>query len=433
MGIITRFVLANSLLGLLAALWFAYLLDGERYALLALSIALGAGTFVLVNRYLLRRLRRALKALEFGLLNLQDNDYSITIEQRDGAEFVTLAKHFNAAAAVLRREKMSIYQRELLLDRILQSSSNLLLLFDQTGRVLFSNDAARKYFAQGKRIEGALVADVLHGAPTAFADAERNMTKGLFSVTAQEDGERVNQSWHIDKAVVRIHTEETTMLSFRHMSEELNRQEVSVWKKVIRVISHEINNSLGPIMSMVHSGKMITQSSDDNRLTRVFTTLGDRADHLNQFVLGYAKFARLPSPQKASHKWLPFLQRLQTLQHFNIECDLPELASTFDESQLEQAIINLVTNAHEASTTDDSVTVSVVSKRDGVEVNVLDEGKGMSDDVLAQAFIPFYSTKQRGSGIGLTLVREIVEAHHGVLNISNRDGGGLRVSLWLPN
>ena len=210
---------------------------------------------------------------------------------------------------------------------------------------------------------------------------------------------------------------------------------MTVWKKVIRVISHEINNSLGPIMSMVHSGKMITQSSDDNRLTRVFTTLGDRADHLNQFVLGYAKFARLPSPQKASHKWLPFLQRLQTLQHFNIDCELPELASTFDESQLEQAIINLVTNAHEASTTDDSVTVSVVSKRDGVEVNVLDEGKGMSDDVLAQAFIPFYSTKQRGSGIGLTLVREIVEAHHGVLNISNRDGdgGGLRVSLWLPN
>ena len=432
MGIITRFVVANSLLGLFAALLFAYLLHSERYVLFGLSLLLGAAGFVLVNRYLLRRLRRALKALEFGLLNLQDNDYSITIEQRDGAEFVTLAKHFNAAAAVLRREKLSIYQRELLLDRILQSSSNLLLLYDQAGRVLFSNDAARSYFAQGKRIEGALVEDVLNSAPTAFADADKTMTKGLFSVTAEEDGERISQSWHIDKAVVRIHTEETTMLSFKHMSEELNRQEVSVWKKVIRVISHEINNSLGPIMSMVHSGKMITQTSKDSRLTRVFTTLGDRADHLNQFVLGYAKFARLPSPQKTNHQWQPFLQRLQALQHFDLECEDASLESAFDASQLEQAIINLVTNAREASSAEDLVTVSVLRKRGGVEINVLDSGKGMSDDVLAQAFIPFYSTKQRGSGIGLTLVREIVEAHHGVLNLCNREEGGLRVSIWLP-
>ncbi len=150
-------------------------------------------------------------------------------------------------------------------------------------------------------------------------------------------------------------------------------------------------------------------------------------------MLGYAKFALLPAPQKASHTWRPFLQRLQALHYFNIDCDSPEYASTFDESQLEQAIVNLVTNAHEASAEDDDITVGVVSKRDGVEVNMLDRGKEMSDDVLAQAFIPFYSTKQRGSGIGLKLVREIVEAHHGVLNISDREGSGLRVSLWLPN
>ncbi|WP_170150755.1 sensor histidine kinase [Umboniibacter marinipuniceus] len=120
------------------------------------------------------------------------------------------------------------------------------------------------------------------------------------------------------------------------------------------------------------------------------------------------------------------------MQHFDLECEDASLESAFDASQLEQAIINLVTNAREASSAEDPVTVSVLRKRGGVEINVLDSGKGMSDDVLAQAFIPFYSTKQRGSGIGLTLVREIVEAHHGVLNLCNREEGGLRVSIWLP-
>ncbi|WP_170150754.1 hypothetical protein [Umboniibacter marinipuniceus] len=199
-----------------------------------------------------------------------------------------------------------LFERDIAATGRMIASDAPTLFATEEGQIELLVDAARSYFAQGKRIEGALVEDVLNSAPTAFADADKTMTKGLFSVTAEEDGERISQSWHIDKAVVRIHTEETTMLSFKHMSEELNRQEVSVWKKVIRVISHEINNSLGPIMSMVHSGKMITQTSNDSRLTRVFTTLGDRADHLNQFVLGYAKFARLPSPRKPIISGSPF-------------------------------------------------------------------------------------------------------------------------------
>ena len=161
-------------------------------------------------------------------------------------------------------------------------------------------------------------------------------------------------------------------------------------------------------------------------------TIGERARHLHGFIAGYASFAKLPAPQLASIEWKPFLDSLALHCKFTLASALPEQPGWFDAAQIEQVLINLVKNAHESGSPDDGVSLSLMVIGRDVRIEVADRGPGMSETVLAQALLPFYSTKRSGTGLGLALAREIVEAHGGRIALANREEGGLRVSLLLP-
>ncbi len=130
--------------------------------------------------------------------------------------------------------------------------------------------------------------------------------------------------------------------------------------------------------------------------------------------------------------WRDFLDGLEGAPHFVIDGELPDRPGRFDRTLLEQVMINLLKNAAEAGSPEDAVTVSCRDTGTGFWLEVADRGPGMAPATLSQALVPFYSTKQRGSGIGLSLCREIVEAHDGRLSLANRKSGGLRVRIHLP-
>jgi nitrogen fixation/metabolism regulation signal transduction histidine kinase len=167
---------------------------------------------------------------------------------------------------------------------------------------------------------------------------------------------------------------------------------------------------------------------------RVFGAIEERMSHLAQFVDGYSRFAKLPQPRPAHVEWRRFLDSLQAVAPFSLDGVVPGETGWFDESQIEQVMINLLKNATEAGSPPSSTIVSVGPARGGWSVEVRDRGSGMSPAVLTNALLPFYSTKPAGSGLGLTLCREIVEAHGGTLEAGNRTDGeeGAVVRLWLP-
>ena len=168
------------------------------------------------------------------------------------------------------------------------------------------------------------------------------------------------------------------------------------------------------------------------RLKRVFETIGERAAHLATFIDGYARFAKLPRPLLASVSWAQFFARVEGTTHFRLVGKLPTEQATFDEMQFEQVMINLLKNASESGSTPDEITVAVKHAAPGFRIEVADRGNGLSEGALRDALLPFYSTKPTGSGLGLTLCREIVEAHGGRLSLANRTGGGALVTIWLP-
>ncbi|MES1154298.1 MAG: HAMP domain-containing sensor histidine kinase, partial [Rhodanobacter sp.] len=213
----------------------------------------------------------------------------------------------------------------------------------------------------------------------------------------------------------------------------LSRQEVATWKRVIRVISHELNNSLAPITSLAHSGAELARRGQLDRLPGVFATIGERALHLHHFIAGYASFAKLPTPQLVDIEWQPFLDGLALHCQYRLATPVPTgRPGRFDAVQIEQVLINLIKNANESGSDASEVTLSILEAGSELRIEVADRGPGMSETVLAQALLPFYSTKRSGTGLGLALAREITEAHGGRVLLANREGGGLRVSLRLP-
>jgi nitrogen fixation/metabolism regulation signal transduction histidine kinase len=371
---------------------------------------------------------RLLRALEGAVASYRDGDFSFSIAINRGDELGELIRMHNALGQTLREQRQHLVQRELLLDTVVQNTPVALVLTDAIGRVAYANIASRHLFNEGRSLIGLDFAELLADAPEALRRAVESGEDALLSV----DMDGSEETFHLSQRAFRLQGRPHQLQLFRRMTRELSRQEVATWKRVIRVISHELNNSLAPISSLAHSGAELARRGHADRLPAVFATIGERARHLHGFIAGYASFAKLPTPQPVAVEWAPFLEGLALHCRYRLAAPAPQRPGLFDAVQIEQVLINLIKNAHESGSADDEVTLSILDLGRELRIEVADHGPGMSETVLAQALLPFYSTKRAGTGLGLALTREIAEAHGGRVLLANREDGGLRVSLLLP-
>jgi two-component system nitrogen regulation sensor histidine kinase NtrY len=402
-------------------------------ALLSLPLAvLGA---VLLARAQWRSHARSLHALADGLERLADRDFSAGISSTDSPVPLDLvARRFNNLIDVMREERQTLFQRELLLDTVLKASPLAVLLTDASERVLYSNPAARHLLAGGRQLDGHGLDQVLSGGPPGLAEMIRGEREGLCTIELEHQSE----VFHLSRRSFTLNARRHSLYLIKQLTQEMSRQEVATWKRVIRVISHELNNSLAPMRSLANSGRAMVAAGEQlprDKLALVFDTIVDRAEHLGGFIQAYARFAKLPSPQLEAVEWAELMHVLAPVIEFRLVGPARGVPVVADRAQLEQVMINLLKNAHESGSPVEAIEVELTVAGAGghADIAVRDRGQGMSEETLANALLPFYSTKRSGSGLGLALCREIVEAHGGRLRLANRTGGGLEVIVRLPS
>jgi nitrogen fixation/metabolism regulation signal transduction histidine kinase len=435
LSLVTRWsALVGTLLavGILIALALDHLLPGQPLAVLGICLLCVVPIAIITIRSQIQPILSLFRALEGTVTSYRDGDFSFSLHWGQNDELSDLIQAHNALGEVLREQRLDLVQRELLLDTMVQNTPVAMLLVMEPGKgqrtIVYGNLAARQLLAAGRKLEGHALDEILAQTAPALIEALARGGDGLFTAGEGE----LEEVYHLARRNFSLNGRRHELLLLRQLTTELRRQEVQTWKKVIRVISHELNNSLAPLASLAHSGAELVRRGQTERLPQILETIGERTRHLESFILGYARFAKLPTPRIEAIAWSDLVAGLAAQVSFRLNGELPEEPAQVDRAQMEQALLNLLKNAHESGSHPSQVELQIRRVLDVVRIDVLDRGAGMSDAVLTNALVPFYSTKRSGTGLGLALAREIAEAHGGRITLANREGGGLAVTMILP-
>jgi two-component system, NtrC family, nitrogen regulation sensor histidine kinase NtrY len=315
------------------------------------------------------------------------------------------------------------------IDMLFELNPDAIVVYSELGVIMAANPAARDLFFDGVDPRGKNFLRLLQQAKPELRAQLLEDGDRLFSIEVDHQ----HETYHLTRKECELAQVPHTLLVVKHMTREVRRREVETLERSIRIISHEVNNSLAPIASLVHSARLIAGRPEHaQKLDKVLDTIEERADHLKGFLQGYAGLARLPKPKKLEVDFAPLLEHLRGLYPEVVLPAAPEGKGWFDPTQIQQLLINLLKNAIEAGSAPGDIEVVVGREADGTtRIEVLDRGQGLSEEALGQAILPLYTTKASGSGMGLALCREIVEAHGGEIALRNREGGGAAVRVTL--
>lgn len=396
------------------ALPLLWLGDFELKTQVTLTLLIGVSTALLAAT-IRERVVRPLQTLGNLTAALREGDYSVRGRRAGGDDALGLAlAELSALSAHLREERHGAEELSTGLGRVVESLDVAVLAADRAGAVRVANRAAARTLGRGDAV-GQTIADL--GIAELFAgETPRTVRLPL------PGGEG---PWLVRSSEVRLSGLPHRLIVLTDVHRALRAEERDAWRRLVRVLGHEINNSLGPIRSIADTLRASltapTRPADlDDDLIRGLAVIQRRSEALSRFMTAYARLARLPPPTLGVVAIDEWVKRAADLEPRVAVERGPAAAVLGDADQLDQLLINLITNAIEAvkETGQGDVRVSWDLASDAVVVSVEDDGPGIAD--ASNLFVPFFTTKPTGSGIGLVLSRQIAEAHGGALLLRNR-------------
>jgi len=372
-----------------------------------------------------------LRTLSNLLAALQEGDFSVRAR---GAEIDDalgeVMQQVNSMGGTLREQRLGALEATTLLRKVMEEIDVAIFAFDSEQKLRLVNRAGERLLAKpAERLTGRSateldLAECLEGDPARVVQTTFPSGPGR---------------WGVRRSMFREHGLPMQLVVIGDLTRPLREEELAAWQRLVRVLGHELNNSLTPIKSIAGSLENLVAREtlppdwqDDMR--RGLAVISARSESLSRFIGAYARLAKLPRPTLAPLEIDPWVRRvvgLETRLHVDVQPG-PDLVIHGDADQLEQLLINLLRNAADAALeTGGGVRVGWRKNASYVEVKVEDDGPGLSN--TSNLFVPFFTTKPGGSGIGLVLSRQIAEAHGGALTLENRrTGSGCEARLRLP-
>jgi nitrogen fixation/metabolism regulation signal transduction histidine kinase len=387
---------------------------------------------------LFRGLFRPLELIASGVEFLRERDFSTRLRETGPPEMNRLIGVFNQMVDSLRTERLTIQEQHYFLDKILQVSPSAIIILDHEGTVSYANPSAHSLlrFPEGG-IRGKKVAEL----GTSFASQMERLEPGAAAIIPLLGMRKVllRKSTFLDRGHPR------TFYLFEELTEELRKSERAAYEKVIRMLSHEVNNSLGAANSLLHSclhyaGQL--REEDRGDFETALTVAIARTDHLNAFMKGFADILRLPAPRRVFADVRVPLENIARLLHAELARRRISIVwddqgtrdpVLMDAQQMEQVFLNVLKNAMEAIGADGTITIRLGRVNGRETITIEDTGPGIAEEVRVQLFTPFFSTKENGQGIGLTLVQEILRQHQFEFTLESAPGEPTRFVIYLEN
>ncbi|HKR64476.1 MAG TPA: ATP-binding protein [Thermoanaerobaculia bacterium] len=391
------------------------------------TIAFFLGVSLFIATYVLHeQLVYPLRTLSNLITALREEDYSLRARapRRDDVLGDVFAE-VNALAELMESRKLEAVEASALLRAVLEQIDAAIFAFDADDRLRLVNRAGERLLATPSERLLGLTADRL-GIADLLQDETTHTIERKFAGAAGR--------WDVRRSTFREQGLPHRLLFLADITRALREEEAEAWRRIVRVLGHELNNSLAPIKSIATSlEQLVTRNElppdwrDD--LARGMRVIGSRTEALTRFTGAYAQLARLPEPRKRDVRVDQLAQRVAALEtRATIVLDGDAVTVSADEDQLEQVLINLVKNAADAG---GPVAIRWRANASSVAIAVEDHGPGVSG--TANLFVPFFTTKPHGTGVGLYLSRQIAEAHGGTLTLANRtDARGAVARLALP-
>lgn len=350
-------------------------------------------------------------------------DYSQRLRRTSADDH--LGAQINTLVDKLHRQRLHTEAAYALVDNVLQGIDVAIFAFDERARLRLANPAALELLQSDDcQVLGRSAAEL--GLAALLTADTAALSEHVFAGAAG--------LWRLRRLQYAVDGREQTLLFVTDLKQVLRSEELQAWRRLLRVLSHEVNNSLGPISSLSATlrGSLARAGADPADLDEGLAIIHERAQHLAEFVRRYARLARLPEPHKQMFDLAALLRRLPmmlpdaalrltvtngtnaAMAAMTADFKLPFFG---DPVQLEQLLINLLKNGVEAG----GAPLELRCRTRPLRLSVLDHGIGLANP--ANLFVPFYTTKPEGGGIGLVLARQIAEAHQGSLSLEARSDG----------
>lgn len=414
-------------------LWLGDYAPKEQWTLMLVIIGCWLG-FAAALRM---RVIRPLQTMANLLSALREGDFSVRARgpNRDEALGDAMAE-INTLSRTLQEQRLGALEATALLRTVMEEIDVAIFAFDEAGALRLVNHSGQALLGKPAerllgRAAGELeLADCLRGEPTRILNLNFPGKSGRWGMrrTLFREGGRPHQ-----------------LIVISDLSQALREEELLAWQRLVRVLGHELNNSLAPIKSLAGSlGSVLRREKRaadwEDDLRSGLEIIEARADGLSRFMQAYTRLAKLPAPTFAPCEIAPLIQRVTALEpRLAVQvAGGPDVTTNCDATQIEQVLINLIKNAvdatleqRDAGHASAGVRVTWTKRGNAVEIRVEDDGPGIAN--TTNLFVPFYTTKPAGSGIGLVLCRQIAENHGGAIDLKNRpDGSGCTATLRLP-